>query len=154
MRHSNNGLVVCLYEYQPATRNCPRCSIECFLPDYGTVVCGACGWRPGDPDDEYRDRRRRGSVFSMDRVIDQDVLVMRGIDSHWPNRLDRYLREVNEPPPERGQTSPVKKTLAGELPPGLLNPYPFRRLNVDASWFSADELLKGMAKYENRIRPV
>lgn len=147
MRHSNNGLVVSLYEYQPTIRNCPRCSIECFLPDYGTVVCGACGWRPGDPDDEYRDRRRRGSVFSMDRVIDQDVVLMGIADRTF--LIGAWFTQ-------RGQTSPVKKTLAGELPPGLLNPYPFRRLtaHLDVSFFSEAQLLKGMAKYENRIRSL
>lgn len=75
----HRGKGVNLYEYQPTTRDCPRCETECFLPDYGTVVCGACGWRPGDPPEEYRRRRRRRGTIrtEFDRRIDADLILMR-----------------------------------------------------------------------------
>ena len=97
-------------EYLPA---CARCGSYTFIKRLKR--CLACGYRSGDPSDEYRTRRRqRGALRTfIDRWIDRDMESTRRVDSALTKAIGRRkLVKPRKPgrPKKRGRPKLRKRT--------------------------------------------
>ena len=77
-------------------QRCDRCTGLAWLSGSTERFCGACGWHPGDPTEEYRTRRQLHPLdrTEADREVDRYLTHDRRLEGIRVDRMTAYARDA------------------------------------------------------------